>query len=181
MTILSEDTWPTLDMFYRFALVGVGADKLKLNVIQPTFQGPRVDTYFAGARVSNVELCMEMIRNCDRIWNIHRNPKWLAAVEMYLRSVQQCASPLLGWANRGTEEAICNSYDRNVMVDLYGRARLCFSGTYPAVLLERRGDLEKFWNRDSLPIRDSMVGCRQYCGISHSVRQEPATFKLGGK
>lgn len=178
MTILSEDTWPTLDQFYRFALVGVGADKLKLNVIQPSFQAPRSDAYFAGARVSDVDRCMAMIRECDRRWELRRNPAWLAAVEMYLRSVQRCASPLLGWASGGTTEAICNSYERNVMVDLYGRARLCFSGTYPDVRLRERGDLERFWNHDSLPIREKMIGCTQLCGISHSVRKEPALLKL---
>lgn len=178
MTILSEDTWPTLDMFYRFALVGVGVDKLKLNILQPTFQSGPVDEYFKGARVSDVQKCMAMIRECDRRWNIRRNPLWLAAVEMYLASVARCASPLLGWANRGTEDAICNSYDRNIMVDLYGRARLCFSHSFPAALLVQRGDLARFWAGDSLPIRDQMVGCKQFCGISHSVRKEPSLLKL---
>jgi MoaA/NifB/PqqE/SkfB family radical SAM enzyme len=178
MTILSDDTWPTLDMFYRFALVGLGVDKLKLNIIQPTFQQSGADEYFKGARVSDVEQCMSMIRECDRRWNIQRNPAWLAAVEMYLRSAASCASPLLGWQNRGTEEAICNSYERNVMIDLYGRARLCFSHSFPSAKLERRGDLTRFWNDDSLPIREQMIGCKQFCGISHSVRKEPSLLRL---
>lgn len=178
MTILSQDTWPTLDQFYRFALVGVGVDKLKLNIIQPTFQGGRTDDYFAAARVTDVERCMDMVRECDRRWQIQRNPAWLRAVEMYLRSVAAGTQPLRGWANQGTEEAICNSYERNIMIDLYGRARLCFSGAFPHVRLEQRGDLARFWNQDSLAIRDKMIGCRQYCGISHSVRKEPALLRL---
>ena len=170
MTILSEDTWPTLEQFYEFALEEIGVDKLKLNVLQPTFQGVGADTFFDGARVSDVDACMAMIRKCDARWHIPRNPEWLAAVEMYLRSVQSVASPLLGWNNRGTKEAICNSYDRNIMIDLYGRARLCFSDSFPHVQLLESGDLTRFWNVDSLPIRQLMIGCKQFCGISHSVR-----------
>lgn len=170
MTILSEDTWPTLDAFYEFALDVLGVDKLKLNVIQPTFQGVGPDAYFNGARVSDVGACMAMIRKCDQRWKIERNPAWLAAVEMYLQSLTSVASPLLGWNNRGTKEAICNSYDRNIMIDLYGRARLCFSDSFPSVQLYETGDLTRFWQSDSLPIRQRMIGCKQFCGISHSVR-----------
>lgn len=181
MTILSEDTWPTLDQFYGFALARLGVDKLKLNILQPSFQAAGGDEYFAGARVSDPAACMAMIRECDRRWDISRNPAWLAAVDMYLRSVERCSSPLLGWANlRGTDEAICNSYDRNIMVDLVGRARLCFSTTYPSEPLNARGDLARFWNETSLPIRESMIGCTQFCGISHSVRKEPALLPLHG-
>ncbi len=170
MTILSEDTWPTLERFYEFALDELGVDKLKLNVLQPTFQGVGHDTYFAGARVSDVAACMAAIRKCDARWHLERNPKWLDDVEMYLTSVTACASPLLGWSNRGTTEAICNSYDRNIMIDLYGRAKLCFSGSFPSVHLVQSGDLTRFWQSDSVPIRESMLGCKQWCGISHSVR-----------
>lgn len=170
MTILSEDTWPTLERFYEFALDGLGVDKLKLNLIQPTFRGTGEDAYFAGARVSDVDACMAMIRKCDLRWSIPRNPAWLDAVEMYLRSVHACASPLLGWKERGTTEAICNSYDRNIMIDLYGRARLCFSGSFPSVQLAGPGDLTRFWREGSVPIRETMLGCKQFCGVSHSVR-----------
>ena len=170
MTILSEDTWPTLDAFYELALDVIGVDKLKLNLIQPTFQGVGPDAYFNGARVSDVAACMAMIRKCDQRWKIGRNPEWLVAVEMYLQSLTSVASPLLGWNNRGTKEAICNSYDRNIMIDLYGRARLCFSEAFPSVQLYESGDLTRFWLEDSLPIRQRMIGCKQFCGISHSVR-----------
>lgn len=183
MTILSEDTWPTLDKFYEFVFslgIDLGTEavnKLKLNVIQPTFQGKGKDLYFDGARVSDVDACMEMIRACDTHWNIPRNPAWLADVEMYLRSVNSCASRLIGWGNAGTTEAICNSYDRNIMIDLYGKAKLCFSNSYPAVQLNVKGDLKEFWETSSLPIRDAMIGCKQFCGISHSVRKSTSLLR----
>jgi pyruvate-formate lyase-activating enzyme len=170
MTILSEDTWPTLDQFFEFALDELQVDKLKLNIMQPTFQGRSFDHYFEGARVSDVAACMTMIRKCDLRWHIPRNPKWLDDVEMYLQSVNSCSTRLLGWGNPGTSQAICNSYDRNIMIDLYGRARLCFSNTFPAVQLNTPGDLTRYWHETSLPIREAMQGCKQFCGISHSVR-----------
>src|SRR6185369_7967908 len=187
MTILSEDTWPTLDKFFEFVFnlgLDLGTDrvdKLKLNMKQPTFEGKGKDRYFDNARVSDVDACMAMIRACDERWNIPRNPAWLADVEMYLRSVNSCSTRLMGWSNAGTTEAICNSYDRNIMIDLYGKARLCFSHSYPAVQLNNRGDLTSFWHEHSLPIRESMIGCKQFCGISHSVRATSSLLKLKGQ
>lgn len=182
MTILSEDTWPTLDRFYEFAFSlgaswGLVIDKLKLNVMQPTFQGRGKDSYFDGARVSNVAECMAMIRACDIVHNLKRNPVWMRDVEMYLNSVNACQTRLIGWGNDGTTEAICNSYERNIMVDLYGRARLCFSNSYPAVQLNVSGDLKRFWYESSLPIRQAMLGCKQFCGISHSVRASSSLLR----
>lgn len=177
MTIVSEDTYPTLDRFYQFALE-LGADKLKLNIVQPSFQGHGPDEFFQHASVKDVEACLRIIRHCDSVFGISRNPQWLADVEMYLRSVSDCKSRLDGWAShRGTQEAICNSYDRNIMVDLYGNARLCFNTIFPSLPLESYGDLTRYWNEWSLPLRDCMVGCKQFCGISHSVRASESTLK----
>lgn len=181
MTILSEDTWPTLDLFYSRILTDLGADKLKLNPIQPSFQGGGPDPYYAAARVRDVPGCMAMIAKCDELFSIPRNPAWLAAVEMHLRSAAMHKPALLGWHNpEGSTEAICNSYERNIMVDLYGNARLCFSDSYPHAPLTQRGDLAEFWNHTSLPVRDAMVGCKQFCGVSHSVRREPSLLTLKG-
>lgn len=177
MTILSEDTWKSLDSFFDFVLNELGADKLKLNIIQPTFQNTlQTDTYYAGARVSDVDSCLAMIRSVDVKYGISRNPEWLSDVEMYLRSIR---NPLRGWSNcKGTEKAICNSYDRNIMLDLYGRAKLCFSDLFPGIKLNGSHELESFWNEYSVPIRERMIGCRQYCGISHSVRKSESTLKV---
>ncbi len=175
MTIVSEDTWRTLPDFFSYALEILGADKLKLNIIQPTFQGRGEDGYFSTSRIKDIDGCMAVIRECDSRFGIARNPQWLLDVEMYLRSVR---NPLKGWSSeRGTETAICNSYDRNIMLDLYGGARLCFSPMFPSVKIAP-SELEDYWYRASLPIRECMVGCKQYCGISHSVRQSESTLKV---
>lgn len=174
MTILSEDTWPTLPKFFDYALNKLGADKLKLNVIQPTFQGRGEDSYFSGSRIGNVGECMRTIAECDEQFGISRNPQWVYDVAMYLKSIR---NPLMGWnSSRETSTAICNSYDRNIMLDLYGNARLCFSELYPSIKVSP-DSLEDYWNRVSVPIRNCMVGCKQYCGISHSVRASESTLK----
>lgn len=174
MTILSEDTWRTLPYFFEYALKILGADKLKLNLIQPTFQGRGEDSYFSDSRIKDIDGCMSVIRACDSEFGISRNPQWLSDVEMYLRSIR---NPLAGWSSeRGTERAICNSYDRNIMLDLYGGVRLCFSPMFPSVRISAN-ELESYWYETSLPIRNCMVGCKQYCGISHSVRKSESTLK----
>jgi molybdenum cofactor biosynthesis enzyme MoaA len=173
MTILSEDTWRTLPVFFNFVLGTLGADKLKLNVIQPTFQNHnQQDQYYAAASISDIEGCMSMIEECDRHFAISRNPEWMSDVRMYLKSVR---NPLMGWhSSRGTSRAICNSYDRNIMLDLYGNARLCFSELFPSTKVTP-SELKDFWY--SNPIRQCMIGCKQYCGISHSVRRTESTLK----
>ncbi len=95
-----------------------------------------------------------------------------------VRSVVKNRDAAEGWHGRaGTERTFCNSYERNIMVSLYGEARLCFSPAFPKFRLERIGDLRKFWEREAVPIRRKMKKCRRYCAISHSVRRENATLK----
>jgi hypothetical protein len=62
------------------------------------------------------------------------------------------------------------------MVDLCGEARLCFSNGFPGMQLKRTGHLAKFWF-GSDRLRRKMAQCRQYCGISHSVRRISATLR----
>jgi hypothetical protein len=96
---------------------------------------------------------------------------------MYFRSLQRSTKIEKGWGDdTGTLDHICNSYERNIMVDHYGMARLCFSPRFPGQQLDKPGDLTRFWhNADS--IRARMRDCNAYCGISHSVRRENATLK----
>ena len=96
---------------------------------------------------------------------------------MYVESVNRNRDAIRGWGHRaGTRDHICNSYERNIMVDLYGNARLCFSfGT--SFELKEPGDLRRFWFERSAADRKEMRRCNRYCGISHSVRRENATRK----
>ena len=181
MAVICEVNYRDLDRFYDFILNDIGAEKLKLNFLQPSFGMPKwrvVDRFFKKNVISDAEALASIIRECDRKYCLNINPAWLEHVKMYHRSIQENRNAAMGWLHlKGTREHICNSYDRNIMVDLYGNASLCFNSAFPSFPLKVQGDLTTFWYERSLPIREKMTTCNRYCGISHSVRRENATWK----
>jgi len=179
MAVVCEQNYRELDAFYDFVLRDIGADKLKLNFLQPTFGPPTWwyrDRFFEANLVRDEEELVRIIRVCDLKYGLRINPVWLEQVRMYHRSVRANGRLRLGWrGGKGTEQHICNSYERNIMVDLRGRARLCFNPVFPATQLSAPGDLGRFWE-NSGPLRKKLRRCNRYCGISHSVRRESATL-----
>jgi MoaA/NifB/PqqE/SkfB family radical SAM enzyme len=180
MGLIFDENYRELDAFYDFVLNEVGADKLKLNFLQPSF-GPttRDDTFFAQhCRVDPDEL-LSVIDACERKYRLDLNPRWKRQVHVYFRSLAASNETIRGWdARTGTSEHICNTYERNIMVDHYGIARLCFSHAFPGARLQNRGDLRRFWEGTDF-IRERMRHCNKYCGISHSVRSESSTLRPG--
>ena len=180
MAVICEQNYRTLEEFYDFVLNDIKADKLKLNFLQPTF-GPEdphfVDNFYADNIIKNYKELLGILYKCNMKYSLNLNPAWVDVVRMYHRSVNRNNDALMGWRGaKGTERHICNSYERNIMVNLYGHARLCFSPKFPAYKLVSRGGLKYFWaNSDN--IRAMMKRCNAYCGISHSVRKENATLK----
>ncbi len=178
MTIVCEDTWRHLDAFYNLILNEIGADKLKLNIMQPSFGLPGDDHYFSSQLPRDVAGVMANIRACDAKYALRLNPAWLEQVEMYFRSAGRNGRGLSGWTSgRGTEYPICNTYDRNIMVDVWGGAKLCFSEAFPGMSVREPGSLRRFWEEFRPKVKPAMLGCTKYCGISHSVRRESATRK----
>ena len=176
MGLIFDENYRELDAFYDFVLNEVGADKLKLNFIQPSFgHDAPTDDFFARHHHVDADVLHAAIGECDRKYNLGLNPVWRDQVRMYFRSLAKAADVAKGWSSRtGTDEHICNTYERNIMVDHYGVARLCFSPMFPGFTLRQRGDLQKFWH-SAEHIRSAMRRCNQYCGISHSVRRESST------
>lgn len=176
MGLIFDENYREIEAFYDFVLNDVGADKLKLNFLQPSFgHDGAVDPFFRDHHKVDPEELYEIIGACDRKYGLGLNPVWREQVRMYFRSLRRAWDIERGWGSAaGTEEHICNTYERNVMVDHYGVARLCFSHNYPGMPLREYGDLRKFWNAAE-PIRVAMRRCNQYCGISHSVRRETST------
>lgn len=177
MGLIFSRNYQDLDDFYNFVLNDLKADKLKLNFIQPTFghQG-ETDDFFARHHDVDPDKLAEIIMKCDGKYNLGLNPVWLNHVRMYFRSLKNSPDVQRGWGARtGTEEHICNSYERNIMVDHYGVASLCFSTSFPGRRLQKKGDLQAFWE-GSDAIRTQMRQCNRYCGISHSVRRETSTL-----
>jgi MoaA/NifB/PqqE/SkfB family radical SAM enzyme len=179
MAVICERNYRELDAFYAFVLHDLGADKLKLNFLQPTFGAADTspdDRFYRDNVIRDYEELLRIIAACDRKYGLNLNPEWLQVVRGYHRSVRANGDAARGWRGKGTEQPICNSYQRNIMVNMSGEARLCFSTGFPGVPLTETGDLAKFWS-GSDRLRRKMARCRQYCGISHSVRRMSATLR----
>ena len=177
MSWASSSTNPDrdLELFYDFVLNDIGADRLKLNSLQPSFaQHDPTDAFFRDhSKLDPDELC-DIIRRCDKRFDLGLNPVWIEQVRMYWRSLARARDLELGWASKvKTTEHICNTYERNIMVDSYGHARLCFSDAFSGLKLERKGDLKRFWEGAGA-VRRQMAFCNRPCGISHSVRRVSA-------
>ncbi len=177
MGLIFDENYREIEDFYDFVLNDVGADKLKLNFIQPSFghDAPE-DAFFAGHHAVDPDEIHAIIGRADARFNLGLNPVWRDQVRMYFRSLHAARDIARGWGSQtGTAEHICNTYERNIMVDHYGVARLCFSTGFPGFRLTRRGDLAAFWQSAEF-IRQKMRRCNQFCGISHSVRRETSTI-----
>jgi MoaA/NifB/PqqE/SkfB family radical SAM enzyme len=176
MGLIYDENYREIESFYDFVLNELGADKLKLNFLQPSFgHGAPTDDFFLKHHRIDPDELVAIIRRCDARFGLGLNPAWLANVHMYFRSLQNGSDVHRGWqAESMTEAHICNTYERNIMVDHYGGARLCFSTAFRSSPLERYGDLKRFW-LGSDDIRGEMRQCNRFCGISHSVRRESST------
>ena len=176
MALIFDENYRELEDFHRFALEELGVDKLKLNMLQPSFGGVKRDRFFEEHRRVDPDELRAVLLRCDERFGLKLNPAWLDMVETYFRSIGAADDADRGWGSKAaTTERLCNTYERNVMVDHYGVARLCFSNRFPGSRLRRPGDLRRFWLAAD-DIRRRMRSCRALCGISHSVRSESATL-----
>ena len=183
MAILCEQNYRDLDQFYEFVLNDLKADKLKLNFLQPMFGAlkndsheDRGDKFYKRNIIKDFDGLFKIMEVCGIKFNLNLDPEWMEIVRMYHRSVHTNDDAILGWQGKGTEKLICNSFERNIMIDMEGVARLCFSTKFPGTKINNHGDLKKFWS-DNDELRGLMAKCSQYCGISHSVRKVNATKK----
>ncbi len=176
MGLIFDANYREIEDFYDFVLNDIAADKLKLNFIQPSFgQSGPTDPFFGTHTAVDPDELRTILERCDRRFGLGYNPEWLHQAQMYFRSLGRIGDLGRGWASDGrTEEHICNTYERNVMVNEYGMARLCFSTGFPGMQLEKYGDLRRFWEGAG-SIRAEMRQCNRFCGISHSVRRATST------
>lgn len=175
MGLVFDENYSELEDFYDFVLNRIGADKLKLNFIQPTFGGPKLDRFFDAHNRVDPDQLLAVLDRCEQRFQLDYNPKWKETVAVYFRTLAGMKDSARGWGTKSqTAETICNAWERNIMVDHYGTARLCFSDRFPGRPLAAPGDLRRFWI-ESGAVRRQMRSCRQLCGISHSVRRESTT------
>ena len=76
---------------------------------------------------------------------------------------------------KGLTDVICNAFDRDIMIDINGRASLCFNKRFGTEAPLKNGELANFW-RGRGELRERMRHCNRFCGISHSVRAESCTL-----
>lgn len=183
MGLLTKTTSVLLDEFYELVLRQIGADKLKLNALQPSFLHTRIgqtrssDDLFAVESQVDPDALEALLARCCEKYNLCFNPHWVRQIVNYFRNLNGKPNLTLGWNyNHTTNMQICNSPERNIMVDLNGRASLCFSTAFPRTLLEAPGDMRRFWE-GSTTLKAEMEKCCALCGISHSVRREHATSR----
>jgi MoaA/NifB/PqqE/SkfB family radical SAM enzyme len=186
MGLLTASTYMHLEDWYHVVLNEIGADKLKLNSLQPTFMHTRLsqrrdrDEFFAKESQVDPDLLLSILTMCQKKFGLVYNPLWVAQVVSYFRGLYKNADKDLaaGWdGNFQTDEHICNSPLRNIMIDLDGKASLCFSSMFDHVKLEMLGDLRKFWE-GAVELRKRMGTCNALCGISHSVRREHSSLPI---
>lgn len=187
MGLLGRSSYQHLDAFYHLVLRRAGADKLKLNAIQPTFlctrgeagQTLKSDDIFARESQVDPDVLRATLLQCDAKYDLQLNPAWVDQVTSYFRVLWHCLPETLqtGWTcGVNTPTHFCDSADRNIMVDLDGYASLCFSRAFRQAQLSRPGDLRKFWENAG-DVREEMRTCDRFCGVSHSVRNTSATLK----
>jgi MoaA/NifB/PqqE/SkfB family radical SAM enzyme len=177
MGLIGNTVYRELEAFYDFVLNDLGADKLKLNFIQPSFSvAGENDFFFEEEGGVDERQLREILDRCDRRFAVGMNPAWKEQVVMYFRSISQCRSRIRGWhSGAQTEACICNSVDRNIVVDIDGTARFCFARNFHSMPLREPGDMATFWGSRK-DWRKKMLSCNLCCAISHSMRSESCTL-----
>jgi MoaA/NifB/PqqE/SkfB family radical SAM enzyme len=177
MLLLFDDNYLDLEDTYDFALNELGVDKLKINVLQPTFgcsSGP--DEFFTRHSRMDADRLEAVLHRCNQRFKLNANPIWISQVGMYVRTLSKAAVNERGWSVPiHTTEQICNSPDRNIVIDMSGTARLCVSEGFPGMDLRHPGDMLFFWESSGI-LRGQMRTCTQLCGITHSMRRISSTF-----
>jgi|WetSurMetagenome_2_1015567.scaffolds.fasta_scaffold13407_3 MoaA/NifB/PqqE/SkfB family radical SAM enzyme len=180
MVLLTSDTSDHLRELYRLALVELGADKLKVNALQPSFgvrSGPAPsDDFFASRSQINVEKLRTTLAGCDAEFDLRLNPAWVAQLCGYYADLQGKDLLELGWDREmRTSSQICDCSSRNLVVGLYGEVSHCYAfHAFPPATWTRAGDLEAFWLQNDN--RPRMHDCRRLCAVGHSNRCLSATL-----
>ncbi len=175
MALIGKSNYRGLEEFYDLVLNKIGADKLKLNMIQPTFGRPKHDRVFVEESDVDPSELKKILNRCDKRFSLGMNPVWKKHVVMYFRSLAHHKDLGKGWRSKAsTLQCICNAFDRNIVIDIYGNARHCFSHEFHNLELKKPGDLKAFWDARGA-WRAEMNRCNKVCGISHSLRAESGT------
>ena len=175
MLLVFDENYLQLDEAYSFALRDIGVDKLKINIMQPTFAGTGLfDHFYDDHHLMDPEKFREHLELCNTKYNLNYNRVWVEQVVMYLKSISKVSTDTVLRRKAETIDHICNTYDRNIIVTAKGEMKLCFSDRFSGVWYQKPGDLKAFWEGAG-ELRCRMSTCNDLCGISHSVRAQSCT------
>ena len=176
MLLVSSENYLHLDDAYEFTLKDIGVDKLKINMMQPTFAGiGRVDTFYNNYHVMDPDLFREHLLLCDAKYNLGYDPEWIAQMVMYLKSLAGISTTTVLHRKAETLETLCNAHERNIIVTAPGEMKMCFSERFKGVQYRQPGDLTAFWTNAG-ELRSRMSTCRDLCGVSHSMKRTSCTL-----
>lgn len=176
MLLVYSENYLNLDAAYEFALNEVGVDKLKINMMQPTFAGQgQFDPFYDQYHMMDPELFRQHLMVCDSKFGLGYNPIWIDQMVMFLRSLRTETSHKVLERTAETIEPLCNASERNIIVTHMGVMKMCFSDRFKGVQYQTPGDLKRFWET-SHDLRRQMAGCKDLCGVSHSMRKESCTL-----
>jgi MoaA/NifB/PqqE/SkfB family radical SAM enzyme len=174
MLMVANHNYRAIEEAYDLVLGKLGADKLKLNFLQPTISLSTRRDAFWDLHTRNIDRdeLLRTIDRCEAKYALDFNPRWKDCVGLW-------ADSLARYHRGGPAETtgkLCNSYERNVVVEVEARLRLCFHAKYPGKAYRERGDLRKFWySPETEELHARMRGCRDFCGICHTFKEQPAT------
>lgn len=171
--------------FYDFVLGDLKADKLKLTIMFPTFNHPDregfIDPYFEAEHIQDIDAMLAELAESDRAHGIPRNPVWIEQVRMYHQSVAlKRAQGSLRWStvSETTRDRVCDSMERNIMVNDLGLMRLCFHSAFPGEQYTDYESMRAFWYESSEAWRGDMRACKRLCGMSHSQRNSRSLLRV---
>jgi MoaA/NifB/PqqE/SkfB family radical SAM enzyme len=180
MLMVSDLSYRHLDEAYDLVLNEIGADKLKLRLLLPTFcQNDRGrDTFWKIHSRIDPGVLIEAIDACESKYHLDLNPKWKRSVRLYCESLERYHQG----GELGTSEQVCDSPDRNVVVEVGGDVRLCCYPKFPSTPYQKWGDLARYWSApETEELRVRMRACRDLCGTCHAFCRYPSTREAAAR
>lgn len=169
-SILTQETLPHALELVKYATEELGVDGVSFQALSPTFanstgQDPFFEKHFPSdpAMVNEIFGQLQALVPTGKIYNTPTDLEWMR--EYFLRR-----SNLI--------DPVCDSGNRNVIVNMYGDVQLCFSMkelvTGDFVGNVRRQSLGDILGSDSSgQAREKMANCRYSCGMLNChVKQE---------
>jgi len=167
--ILYDKNYTDLKTFCKFIFNDLGAKKLFINFLQPTFNSrmawidPKSDPYLKNNTIKDPAAAITILKECNELFKLGYDDRWFNIAFMYLDNILH--------NKYVTDYHMCNSYDRNIMINIQNDMKLCFNTAFDHMVWKKIGDLKFFWENSDL-LRQKMNLCNKLCSISNCTIEE---------